>query len=207
MNQKYLIGASIVFFVGHAQANLITNGSFEESDLNIGGAWASLALGSTAIDSWTVVGSGIDYMGTLWAASDGDRSIDLNLAGAGGGIAQTIETSFGWVYTVEFDLSANMFGAPDAKQMQVGAADQSEVFEFDYNQAEATAGNPNWEHISWTFVASEELTTIEFIGLSAGGFGAAIDNVTVTGVEPIPSPSTILGIGSIGLLGLRRKRA
>lgn len=187
-----------------AQADLIVNGSFEESNLNPGSAWIPMGGGDTAITGWTTIGAGIDYMGTILAASDGSRSIDLNNVSSGGGIAQTFSTISGWLYTVEFDLSANMYGGPTPKVMQVSAAGQSAEFEFDYVAAGSTAQNPAWERITWTFVGNGSSATLAFEGISTGVYGADIDNVVVTGVAP--TPGTLAGFGALGLLAARRRR-
>ena len=198
--------AAIAAVTGPAAAgvNLITNGSFEISDLNPGSAWIPMNAGNTAITGWTTFGGGIDYMGSIVAASDGVRSIDLNNVTPGGGIAQTFDTVAGWIYTVEFDLSANMYGGPTPKEMEVSAAGQSAEFEFDYVAAGATAANPAWERITWTFIGDGSSATLSFKGLNTGVYGAEIDNVVVTGVAPTPGTVAMLGLG--GLVAFRRRR-
>lgn len=187
-----------------AGANLIVNGSFEDSTLNPGAAWIPMGAGNTAITGWTTFGAGIDYMGTILTASDGSRSIDLNNVSSNGGIEQTFATHVGWLYTVEFDLSANMYGGPTPKVMQVSASGQSAEFEFDYVAAGATAADPAWERITWTFVGTGSSATLRFEGLNEGVFGADIDNVVVTGVAPSPGSVALLGLA--GLVGVRRRR-
>lgn len=187
-----------------AGANLIVNGSFEDSTLNPGTGWIPMGGGSTAITGWTTWGAGIDYMGTILAASDGVRSVDINNVSSGGGIEQTFATQAGWLYTVEFDLSANMYGGPTPKVLQVSAAGQSDQFEFDYVAAGSTAANPAWERITWTFVGTGASATLRFEGISGGVYGAEIDNVVVTGVAPTPGSVALLGFA--GLLTGRRRR-
>ena len=187
-----------------AGTNLIINGSFEESSLDPGVGWIPMGGGNTAINGWTTWGAGVDYMGTILAASDGVRSIDLNNVSAGGGIEQAFSTVAGWIYTVGFDLSANMYGGPTPKVMEVSAAGQSEQFEFDYVAAGSTAAEPAWERITWTFVGTGATATLRFGGISGGVYGADIDNVVVTGRVPTPGAAALIGIG--GLLTLRRRR-
>ncbi|MEA5614557.1 choice-of-anchor C family protein [Nodularia spumigena] len=198
--------AAVAALAGPAMAgtNLIINGSFEESNLNPGSGWIPMNGGNTAIVGWTTIGAGIDYMGTILAASDGTRSIDLNNVTSGGGIEQSFTTVAGWIYTVEFDLSANMYGGPTPKVMRVGAAGQSEQFEFDYVAAGATAANPAWERITWSFVGNGSSATLRFEGISGGVYGADIDNVIVTGRVPTPGTAALIGMG--GLVALRRRR-
>ncbi|MEZ6163328.1 MAG: choice-of-anchor C family protein [Phycisphaerales bacterium] len=204
MNKVRITTACIAVLTGAANANLIVNGSFEESNLNPGGAWIPMGGGDASITGWTTIGAGIDYMGTVLAASDGTRSIDLNNVSSGGGIAQTFSTISGWLYTVEFDLSANMYGGPTPKVMEVSAAGQSAEFEFDYVAAGSTAQNPAWERITWTFVGNGSSATLAFEGISGGVYGADIDNVVVTGVAP--TPGSLAAFAALGLLGARRRR-
>lgn len=198
--------AALAALAGPALAgeNLIVNGSFEESNLNPGSTWIPLAGGNTSIIGWTTFGGGVDYMGTLWAPSDGTRCIDLNNVSPNGGIMQSFATVAGWLYTVEFDLSANMFGGPTPKLMRVDAAGQSAEFEFDYVAVGATAADPRWERITWSFIADDSVANLRFTGLNAGVYGASIDNVVVTGQVPTPGALALLGIG--GLAAIRRRR-
>ncbi|MFG0246135.1 MAG: choice-of-anchor C family protein [Phycisphaerales bacterium JB052] len=204
MNLVRISFACAVGLACSAEANLIVNGSFEESSLNPGTNWSVVGGGSTAIDGWTTVGGGIDYFGTFIAASDGLHSVDINNISSGGGVAQTFATSAGWIYTVEFDISANMFGGPTPKVMQVSADGSSEQFEFDYVAAGSTAQDPMWERMRFTFIADDASATLVFEGVSGGVFGAALDNVVVTGVAP--APGTLAGMGALGLLASRRRR-
>lgn len=187
-----------------ANANLIVNGSFEDSNLNPGAQWIPMNGGNTAITGWTTIGSGIDYMGTILNASDGTRSIDINNLNAGGGIAQTFATNAGWIYTVEFDMSANMGGSPALKQMSVSADGQSELFVFDYIAAGSTPGAPMWERMTFVFIGDGSSATLSFSGVSTGVYGAELDNVVVTGVAP--TPGTLAGFGVLGLMTTRRRR-
>src|SRR5664279_3424060 len=103
-----ILGVAIALMAGvPAQANLLTNGSFETGP-NPGG-FTNLAAGSTAITGWTVSTPGnIDYVGSLWVAANGSRSLDLE-GSAGtcavptncpGGIEQSFATTAGTQYTV-----------------------------------------------------------------------------------------------------------
>jgi len=188
-----------------ANANLIVNGSFEDSGLNPSSSWIPMSGGDNSITGWTTFGAGIDYLGTIIVASDGDRSIDINNTTSGGGIAQSFATTAGWIYTVEFDLSANMFGGPTPKEIMVSAAGQSEIFEYDYVAAGSTAQDPAWERITWSFVGNGSSATLAFEGITGGVYGAAIDNVVVTG--QVPAPSTIAAILGLGAFSARRRRS
>lgn len=183
--------------------NLLINGSFEQSSLNPGGGWSVLGGGNTSIEGWTTIGSGVDYFGIIIAASDGIHSIDINNLSAGGGVEQSFATVIGATYDVSFDMSANMYGAPNEKVMNVSAGGSGQDFVFDYVAAGSTAGDPKWETMTWSFVATSTTSTLRFTGVSGGVYGAALDNVIVTGI-PAPGAMGLLSIA--GICAARRKR-
>ncbi|KAA0213139.1 MAG: choice-of-anchor C family protein [Leptolyngbya sp. PLA3] len=181
--------------------NLIINGSFEDSSLNPGGGWIPVGGGSGAIDGWTTIGNGVDYMGTLWPAAEGVRCLDINNV-APGGVFQSFATTAGRTYTVTFAMSANMFGGPALKTMDVSAGGSVASFEFDYVAEGATSTDPKWTYHEWQFVATGSVTTLEFASTTAGSvYGPAIDDIVVI---PTPGSIALMALGLAGI-GLRRR--
>ncbi len=179
------------------QTNLVVNGSFEQGPNP--GSYVNLAGGVSSIAGWVVSGEGIDYIGNLWVASDGLRSIDLDGSARSrttppysrGGVAQTFATTPGASYAVSFDLAGNPFGGPPVKPLRVSAAGQSMDFEFAI--AGKNARNMGWVRKSWTFTANATATTLEISSLTVSpqtGWGAVIDNVVVSQLDPLPNPRT-----------------
>jgi choice-of-anchor C domain-containing protein len=156
--------------------NLVTNGSFEQGPPP--GRWTTMPTGSTAITGWTVTKGTVDIVGTLWKASDGTTSVDLDGVSFGG-ISQTIATEAGKTYAATFDLAANPFGPPTIKRLLISAAGQSAQFASDMRQR--TSAGLGWQTQSWQFVAKTTSTTLAFDSLDTenGYFGAVIDNVRV----------------------------
>lgn len=186
-----------------AGGSLVVNGSFEDSaNLNPGAGWTPLPGGSGAVTGWTTLGDGVDYMGTLWPSADGIRCIDLNNTSFGG-MSQAFETAAGAVYTVTFALSANMFGGPAEKRVEVSAAGESMEFVFDYVAQGATSADPKWTYHEWQFTADGPITTLAFTSKSGGVFGPALDDVVVTGI-PTPGAAALVGIAGIAAVGRRR---
>jgi choice-of-anchor C domain-containing protein len=185
-------------------ANLIQNGSFENG--TDPGVFQTLSGGSTVITGWTVSpGSQIDYIGTLWQASNGSRSLDLS-GGNAGRIQQTFNTTVGGTYRVTFDLAGNPNASPIIKDMRVSAGGSSADFSFDTTGK--SSSNMGWVSKSWDFTANSTTTTLEFITLTNSVAGPALDNVSVIALSPpptptpIPEPSSVLGLLSLGVLGI-----
>lgn len=206
VSSVFAVGALVVTPV--QAANLIQNGSFETATVNPG-SFTVLGSGSTAITGWEVTPVSIDYIGTFWQASNGARSLDMNGPSAPGGIKQTFSTTPGTKYRVTFDLAGN-FTEPNAnggiRTLQVSAADTSANFNFDIAGKSST--NMGWVSTFWDFTANSTTTTLEFKGANTTGAGAALDNVSVMALSDpptptsIPEPSSILGLLSLGVLGI-----
>jgi choice-of-anchor C domain-containing protein len=185
-----------------AGAQIIQNGSFE---LGVNpGSFTNLPGGSTAITGWTVIGSSIDYVGSVWTSSNGTRSLDLDGSDGppytNGGVAQSFATIAGTSYVVSFDMAGNPNNAPTIKPMQVSAAGQSAVFTFDITGK--SLSNMGWVAHTWTFIATNSTTTLTFQSLTTSpnvGWGPALDNVSVTAV-PEPGAAILLALGGITVL-------
>jgi choice-of-anchor C domain-containing protein len=193
------VGALIVTPV--QATNLIQNGSFENGANP--GLFQTINAVSTVITGWTVSQGSIDYIGTLWQASNGVRSVDL--AGSGNGkIEQTFNTTIGTTYRVTFDLAGNPNASPIIKDMRVSAGGSSADFSF--NTTGKSNSNMGWLSKSWDFTANSTTTTLEFIDLTNSFAGLALDNVSVIAVPgpstSVPEPSSMLGLLGLGVLGI-----
>ena len=223
MSRRYLALAAglIMILTLPVTGNALTfqNGSFETPGIGSGNF---LNLDATPSDSnyitgWEVFTGDIDYV-KAWTASDGDYSIDLNGSTAGG-IRQTFDTTPGLYYEVLFDMAANptassMVAPPPTVTLTASTGSLTESYSFD-SSLSTSYGNLGWTTYSYSFLATDALTTLEFVsttsGLNINATGPALDNVRVnaTGPAPIPEPATILliGTGIVGFAGTRiRKR-
>jgi hypothetical protein len=72
------------------------NGSFEAGRLGNTARFDEVLAGSNVLSGWTIGGDGIDYIGSLWEASDGSRSIDVNRH-AEGSLSQPFPTVVGYL--------------------------------------------------------------------------------------------------------------
>lgn len=160
---------------GGGVENILRNGSFEEG--TDPGVYLPLNPGSKGITDWEVTRGGIDYVGTDWVSSEGNRSIDLNGTPGVGGVAQAFTTTPGHKYDVSFDLAGHYSGL--LQTMRVSAAGQSADFSF---QSGTDPKQLGWKEYTWDFTAKDPQTTIEFSSLQTGYEygGPALDNVVVT---------------------------
>jgi len=121
------VGMMMFGVVGVANANLLTNGSFEDGDFS--GGPVSADVGSTIIPGWTVVNGQLNTVSTWnpWglAASDGIDFLDLTSyddSAPYGGITQAITTTVGQQYTFSFDLDNPWSNGPVSVNASVGVS-------------------------------------------------------------------------------------
>ncbi|MEP4380245.1 MAG: choice-of-anchor C family protein, partial [Alphaproteobacteria bacterium] len=145
----------------------LSNGSFETA-LN-------------GVTDWSVTFGDLDRVGTsVWDPSDGSFSLDLNGFNPAG-ISQSFATEAGVTYTVTFDMAGNP-GQQTVKDLRVSADGTSQDYSFD-NAADGGTSNTNmnWTEKSFTFVAVDDDTLLDFSSLvPSGAWGPTLDNVRVT---------------------------
>jgi choice-of-anchor C domain-containing protein len=206
MNMKILgliAGAALFLGAQSAYAVSITNGSFESG---VGpGSFTQIGAGSPNITGWTVDSGTVDYIGTYWTSSDGNRSVDMS-GGSAGQISQVLNgLSTGQQYTISFDIAGNPAGAPVSKDLWVSVGGISSLYSF--STTGHTLADMGWSTQTFVFVATAASQTLSFLSGTPGSFGAALDNVTIA-ATPIPGAILLFGsaLGGMGFLGYRRKK-
>jgi hypothetical protein len=211
-----LAGAAVS--LSGAQAATVINGSFENVTNFVATTTPPasatddtmrLLAGSTAMPGWTVVNSGLAWIGPSntfgLTASNGSYFLDLTDytdTSPFGGVSQSIATVSGTKYLLSFDLgSSTTFGTPSAITAQAGST--SGLF------TSTLLGSNNWETETLLFTATGPFTVISLTGASGDKY-IGLDNVNVTAVGATPLPAALPlfagGLGVIGLLARRRRR-
>jgi hypothetical protein len=173
---------------GSANANLLVNGSFEAAkDFvdNHGGDTMNLAVGSTTMKGWTVIGTtsgaGLAWIGPTnpygLTAEQGSYFLDLteeNISGPYGGVKQTFATVAGDKYKATFWLgSSSQWGIQDG--LTASAAGASKTFTSTNNGSQKNL----WQHETFDFTANSASTTLSLLGARGVNY-IGLDNVSVT---------------------------
>jgi Protein of unknown function (DUF642)/PEP-CTERM motif len=204
----------LVLLAMHANANLITNPSFELGGfVDQGGATMVLPVGSTAITGWTVSTDQLAWIDAVnpWglSAQDGTRFLDLTAYPAGapfGGVSQTIATVAGEQYELSAYVGSytSRWGGPPV-QITASAGGTSQSFAIT-----TTSTSSTWTPFNMLFTASGPTTTVSLTG-TAGFQYIGLDNVSVEGLgggDPgaVPEPGTyaLMTTGLLAAAVLRR---
>jgi len=164
-----------------AKANLITNGGFETGDFT----------------DWTV--SGVATVnGTVNGIAPHSGIFQANMLLVG--LTQSVATTPGASYTIDFFVASNNFGHPSSVTLAVnwgGTTIFSHLFTSDIGYTEYT----------FTETASASSTDLEFFVSGVNG-AFVLDDVSVNAVGTVPDGGTtvsLLGCALLGLAGLRRR--
>ena len=206
--KKIILGIALFLFCVSPVFAVGLNGSFENGT-DPGATFITVNVGGTDIFNWTVDSGSVDYIGGLWEASNGYRSIDLNGLSQGS-ISQTLTTVLGGTYNVTFDLSGNPGSLPREDQLWSPTNKVLRVSDGvnnqDYSYDTATEGNSYPTPMKWmtgltySFVATGPSTTLTFASQIIGAFGPVLDNVAIT--ETLPKA---IATGGLTLSGPRQQ--
>lgn len=184
--------------VSVAQANMITNGSFEATT-QANGTWAIY----TNLPSWTGGDYGIELRNNVaGAAYDGVNYIELDTT-QNSLAYQNITTEVGQQYELSFAYSP--------REQVLANSNGIDVFWNDAPVGSFTGNGSNignlWvlENLIVTGIGTTSKLEFRAVGIS-NSYGGSLDAVSLV-AKSVPEPATmlLLGLGLMGLAGLRRK--
>ncbi len=199
--------AAALLTASAANAVTFVNGSFEDGLADIGLFTTIPTDDTTSITGWRVLSDGVDYIGSLWEASDGSRSLDLSALSSGGVSQQITGFEVGKRYRITFDLSGNPDGGEGIRTLVMSATGGEAVLYEYVVGPENSAGNMLYQTLTYDFVASNTMQGVQFRSLENSSFGVVLDNVSIS---LIPEPATwglmVVGFAMTGALVRRRAR-
>ena len=191
---------ALAALASNAQAELVTNGSFESYLLGPVSGFQTINAGSNALDGWTIGTGSVDIVNGNYGAVSGN-SIDMLGTPGPGFLSQYLLTIVGQMYVLKFDMSSNRGGNNDApgKALTVSALGSTASQTF-------FALTPGVFQQSYSFVANNTSTLLSFSNGTGGYSGPVLDNVSVTAVpEPETYALMLAGLGLMGAIARRRK--
>ena len=176
-----ITAAAALSFAHPASANLITNPGFETGDLT----------------GWTISPGGPFVTGTFNGIAPHSGNFQL-VADAGGTLSQSVATTTGATYVIDFFVALNNPGILSTLSVQFGGTVFSHLFSGTNGYTEFT--------FNATALGPSSVLTFSF---STGPLLWFLDDVSVTptgvGVPDAGSTLPLLGFASLGLVALRRK--
>lgn len=166
-----------------AQTNLVDNGSFETPVVASG--FVSRSAGFS-LGGWTVGGGGIDQLSSDWQPAAGSQSIDLNRLSQGS-VFQDLATAPGATYVLRYAKAGNAAGVVQTTTSV--RWNGSEIAQTRFDTTGHSPASMGWIYETRTVTAVGPTTRLEFASLApGGGFGPALDDVSVVAAPPPPPP-------------------
>jgi hypothetical protein len=216
MKNSTCAGLLAFAFATTANAELVTNGSFELPAIN-----ATLTDGQNPVlyryerinaallSGWTVEGTTIAVIDTVpgkWEADAGDQYVNLE-SSFGAAISQSLATSPGQQYQLSFAYAADPFADSGSNDGTLRVFWDG-VLVDSVSGTDTTLSDLSWTTYTYLLTATQSTTALRFADVTGVSFvGAYLDDVSVVSAVPVPASLWLLGsaIVAIGAASGRRR--
>lgn len=163
--------------------SLVRTGGFEPPDVEeISGYDTYTAAKYPDLGAWRITAGSVDLIGAGWEeAAEGKQYVDLNGNdgdGTAATLTQTLHTTSGRRYRLEFLLAGNPHGDPPVKNLDVQFGSVSKSLTTN----EASGDTLNWQQVELDADACSDSTVLTFTSRTQGQRGPLIDAVSVVDV-------------------------
>jgi hypothetical protein len=196
-----------------AHANLVVNGSFEDSSFGAPGGYTLGLLGS-AVPGWTIPSGDGTYPWGLTNGAYGAFTPYGNqfivLGEYGPAVEYTIQQTLtgltaGSTYNLSFAIASEL---NCCAQTEVSYLSGSSTLSQTFSATPSGSFWTDWTTHSMSFVADSSSVTFQFkdVNPTTNGYDLGLDNVSVTSVpEPETYAMFMAGLGLMGFIARRRK--
>lgn len=195
---KLVSALAIALAATSANANLLTNGGFEDTP-QAAGTWNiyNSILGWTPMDSAAGVEVRNNVAGT---AHIGNNYVELDTT-RNSSIYQDLATFIGQTYEISFAYSPRINVGSSSNNIRA-LIDTTEIA----NLTGTGAAAHQWQVYTYQFTATAATTRIGFEAAGTSDrLGGSLDSVTVNAV-PLPGSVALMGLGLVGLALRRRSK-
>lgn len=212
--QSVLVAAFLAFGVSpSAHANLVVNGSFEDSSFGSPGGY-TLGLVGNAVPGWYIPSSDGTYPWGLTNGAFGASTPYGNqffvLGEAATGVEYTIQQTLtgltvGATYNMSFAIASELNCCSEAEVSYLSGSSTAPQNFFATNSG---AYWTDWSTQNTSFVADSSTVTFQIKNVNPGsaGIDLGLDNVVITAVpEPETYAMLLVGLGLLGFIARRRK--
>ena len=199
MRTLLITAALVAPMAAWADANLLVNGSFEDT-AQANGSWNIYS----PIPGWTAnpaVEIRDNVAGTAQAGSN-YAELDANVNGS---ITQSFATVAGAEYTLSFWYSNRTDTAVATNGISFGFGNGWTAAP---GLASNNSGDNQWSQVNYNFIASSGVTTLSFMATgNSDSYGTSLDNVSVTAAIPEPSTYAMMfaGLAAMGFIARRHR--
>ena len=148
-----------------ANANLITNGSFENPVVN--DQYQTIFAGDT-FGGWTVSQGSVDLAFGIWNAADGRQSVDMVGTPGVGIIFQDIQTQVGQAYNLSFAVAPTPLAFTYQLRAIWGSVELPTIIRTGVTQNPPAPYAISYEYLNFmNLVATSNVTRLEFQSINA----------------------------------------